>query len=128
LANEARATRPPTKNEETENTEADGKAERTRLSTPEAQPTETDPEKPPKTGKKARQEREAEEPKWREPEKATEPKEQTNEETETMIKKLKMNANYQRAFANHQKHGRNALYYPCWVFCKCSILQFILVF
>lgn len=75
--------------------EADGKAERTRLSTPEAQPTATDPEKPPKTGKKARQETEAEEPKTREPEKATEGNEQTKEESETMTKSKKMNANYQ---------------------------------
>lgn len=67
----------------------------TRLSTPEAQPTATDPEKEPRTGRKAPQETEAEEPTTRDPEKATEGKEQTKEASETMTKNKKMNANYQ---------------------------------
>ena len=84
--------RPPTKNEETRNTEADGKAERTRLSTPRAQPTATEPRKPPKTGRKERQEAEAGEPPTREPEKATQGKEPTKEVNETITNNL-MNAN-----------------------------------
>lgn len=74
-ANEARATRPPTKNEETENTEADGKAALMRLSIPEAQPTPTEPANEATEGKKARHEAAAEEPERREPEKATQGKE-----------------------------------------------------
>lgn len=54
-----------------------------------AQPTPTEPLKPPKTGKKERQETEAKEEPTREPEKATQGKEQTKEETETMTKTKK---------------------------------------
>jgi hypothetical protein len=84
-ANEARHTRPPTGNEETEKTEAEGKEQRTTLSTPEAQPTATEPEKEESTGKKARAEKTAEEEEERDPEKATQGNEQTNEERETII-------------------------------------------
>jgi len=69
-ANEARETRPPTKNEETENTTADGNAERTKLSTPFAQPTPTAPEKLETDGKNAAAEAAAALEAWREPEKA----------------------------------------------------------
>ena len=88
-ANEARHTRPPTKKEETEKTEANGKAERTRLSTPEAQPTPTEAENPATTGRNERQETEAGEAKEREPEKATQGKERTKEARETIAKTKK---------------------------------------
>jgi hypothetical protein len=91
-ANEARATRPPTKNDETRNTEAHGKDERTRLSTPQAQPTATAPEKPTTEGKKARHEDTAKEPATREPEKATQGKEPTKEAKDTITHLKKINA------------------------------------
>jgi hypothetical protein len=56
-------------------------------------------------GKNERQETEAEEPKTREPEKVREGKEQTNEESETMTKSKKMNANYQEHDSKNQNKG-----------------------
>jgi hypothetical protein len=67
--------------------------------------------------------------KTREPEKAREGKEQTNEESETMTKSKKMNANYQEHDSKNQnKGGFSALYYPCFGSCKCSILHLIFCF
>lgn len=96
-ANEARATRPPTKNEPTRNTDAAGKAERTRLSMPWAQPTPTAPENEATAGKKALHEAAAAEPARREPEKATQGKAQTKEANETIIKTTKNERHYKRA-------------------------------
>lgn len=81
-------------------------AKRTRLSTPQAQPTPTEAGRPESKGKKARQEAAAEEPESREPEKATQGKDRTKEAKETITKNKKMNANKQEHESSHQRQGR----------------------
>jgi hypothetical protein len=100
----------------TRNTNADPKAERTRLSTPQAQPTPTAPENPATEGKKARHEDTAKEPATREPEKATQGKEPTKEAKDTITHLKKINAKKTAHEVPATVKGgleKTASYHPC---------------